>query len=47
MNDAIADRIIAKGVIFAQVEDAAAALMRIVTDDSMHGKEELESFTFA
>lgn len=45
MNDAIADRIMAKGVIFAQIEDAAAALMRIVSDDSIHGKDELQSLT--
>ncbi len=38
MNDAIADKIAAKGVIFAQVEDAASAMLKIVSDETIHGK---------
>ena len=42
MNDSIADRVIAKGVVFAKTEDAAAALMRIVSDSTIHGNNEAQ-----
>ena len=38
MNEAIAERVIAKGVVFADIQDCAEAMMKLVSDDSINGK---------
>ena len=38
MNEAIAERVIAKGVVFADIEDCAEAMMKLVSDGSINGK---------
>lgn len=38
LNDAAIARITSKGVVFAEIEDAAEALMRIVCDTSVCGE---------
>lgn len=38
LNDAAIARITSKGVVFAEIEDAAEALMRIVCDMSVCGE---------
>ena len=38
MNEAIAERVTAKGIVWADIEDCAEALMKLVSDDSINGE---------
>ena len=38
MNDAIAERVTAKGIVWADIEDCAEALMKLVSDNSINGE---------
>lgn len=44
MNEAIAERVTAKGIVWADIEDCAEALMRLVSDDSINGKGHFYDF---